>query len=140
MRINQVSYRELKSGPGFSHQAVEMTAEVAPGEPVAGALDVLRDRVREELGVQPPPPCGADGDPHTSEVIPGPTPGVRLEQERTAFPSWRRAATRHGPGSTATLWIATEIERLLDFQVTEIANTMKGLRQLARDLRQPIPF
>ena len=55
MRIDHVSYRELKSGPGFTHEAVEMSAIVETGDSASEVLGDLRDRVREELGLQPTP-------------------------------------------------------------------------------------
>lgn len=124
MRVTQVSYRELKSGPGFTHQAVEMTAIVDECESEECVLDTLRNGVRQELGIQPPPPpltytqmrgAGMDG-PHTSEVetAPKPTVEARLEQELAA--------------------IGIRIRRVLAYEVEDIGTAMEELRRLACDL------
>jgi hypothetical protein len=78
MKITKVSYRELKSGPGFSHQAIEMEASLEPGVDFVGdVLDELRDRVRAELASVMPPQPGLTPVPHTNEIVP-PLPNAQL--------------------------------------------------------------
>lgn len=50
MQITSVSYRKLISGPGFTHQAVEMTASVDTGDTAEQVLQQLRLRVNNALG------------------------------------------------------------------------------------------
>jgi hypothetical protein len=124
-----VSYRELKSGPGFSHQAVEMEALVG-NDPTAYVLDTLRVRVREELGRQPLNPHQVSGaaDPfgppepiHTNEVDP-----VSLDERR-----WHQEEKRQ---------IGYEIERVLDMHVSQAGEAMEALRTLANKLVVEVPF
>lgn len=49
MKITSVTYRRLKSGPGYEHEAVEATAEVGEETPLE-ALTELRGWVDAQLG------------------------------------------------------------------------------------------
>ena len=49
MQIEKVTYRELASGPGYNHTAIEVTADVGRGEDARATLAALRVWARGEL-------------------------------------------------------------------------------------------
>lgn len=49
MRITEVRYERLKSGPGYSNQRVGVTAVVGPDEDAHAALELARAFVAREL-------------------------------------------------------------------------------------------
>jgi hypothetical protein len=82
MRISKVSYRELRSGPGFSHQAVEMEALLSPDERPGEAMEELRQRVRMELAASEPLHTNEIGPPEEPQTRHAPPPLSNEEEVR----------------------------------------------------------
>jgi hypothetical protein len=82
MRISKVSYRELRSGPGFSHQAVEMEALLSPDERPGEAMEELRQRVRMELAASEPLHTNEIGPPEEPQTRHAPPP-LSNERDKT---------------------------------------------------------
>lgn len=51
MKITSVTYRELKSTPGYGHQAIEATAEIRVSESPDLVLEELKSWVKKQLGL-----------------------------------------------------------------------------------------
>lgn len=50
MKITTLSFRQLRSGPGYEHRAVEATAILEDGETPEEALDDLQQWVARQIG------------------------------------------------------------------------------------------
>ena len=132
MRISKVSYRELKSGPGFSHRAIEMEASLEDYDVPSKVLDILRERVRKELEVGEDESANAGGHGLVDPIpfLPDDHPLLPIDAVHHEYV--QREVRTKMVGERAA--IGREIERLLDLHVSQIGGAMVGLRELADDL------